>query len=71
MDDDRPATKKDLDNLKTELSTEFKTDLVRVQDTLVETMRDMQTELLRAFQAWQESVIIRFRNLEAPLPPVA
>jgi hypothetical protein len=34
-------------------------------DRLVETMRDMQTEILRAFEAWSAGQTIRLRKLEA------
>jgi hypothetical protein len=34
-------------------------------DHLVETMRDMQTEVLRAFESWSTGQTIRLRKLEA------
>ncbi len=47
-DDDRPATKRDLSILR---------------DELIEQMRDMQTEVLRAFHDWARPVEIRLRAL--------
>ena len=44
-DNNQPATKQDLLDLKGEI----KQDILNLEDRLVETMRDMQTELLRAF----------------------
>ena len=61
MDDERPATKKDLEELKVELKAE----MGGLEDRLLEKMRDMQTELLRAFVPFQESSSLRMRNLEA------
>ncbi len=58
-EDDRPATKKDLDLLRTELHG----DMDRLRDELVETMRDMQTEVLRAFHGWASPIEIRLRSL--------
>jgi hypothetical protein len=36
-----------------------------MESRLVEQMRDMQTELLKAFLPWQDQVRIQFRELEA------
>ncbi len=47
-DNNRPATKQDLDALREEL---------------IEQMRDMQTEVLRAFHDWARPVEIRLRAL--------
>jgi hypothetical protein len=49
-DENAPATKKDLAELEARLS---------------EQMRDMQTEILKAFLPWQESWHTQFRKLEA------
>lgn len=49
-DENDPATKKDIQALEERLS---------------EQMRDMQTELLKAFLPWQDQVRIQFRELEA------
>ena len=61
MDDERPATKKDLVELKVELTGEMGC----MEERLMEKLRDMQTELLRAFGTFQESMNLRMRNLEA------
>jgi hypothetical protein len=47
------------------LSEQTKKDLREVEDRLSEQMRDMQTELLKAFLPWQDNVRIQFRELEA------
>jgi hypothetical protein len=39
--------------------------LSQLEERLSEQMRDMQTELLKAFLPWQESVQVQFRKLEA------
>ena len=36
----------------------------RIIDTLTERMRDMQTEILKAFEPWQENIHARTRLLE-------
>jgi hypothetical protein len=46
--DNRPATKQDL---------------IELRDALIEQMRDMQTEVLRAFHAWAAPLEIRMRAL--------
>jgi hypothetical protein len=43
-----PATRGDLEALRTELSSRMD----QMQDHLIEAMRDMQTEVLRAFHNW-------------------
>ena len=52
MDDDRnaPATKADLAELET-----------RITDRLTEVMRDVQTELLKSFYGFMETVQTRFK----------
>jgi DNA anti-recombination protein RmuC len=69
-DDDRPATKKDLNQLRTELNgnidqlrTELNGNMSRLREDLVEQMRDMQTEVLRAFHGWASPIEIRLRAL--------
>jgi hypothetical protein len=57
MDDDRPASKKDFEELKVDMGC--------MEERLTEKMRDMQTELLRAFGPVQEVVNLRMRNVEA------
>ena len=53
---DVAAVKKDLAALETRLDVRM--------DSLSEQMRDMQTELLKAFLPWQRDVRIQFRELE-------
>jgi hypothetical protein len=45
-DDSRPATKQDLNELRQEMH--------ELSDRLVGQMRDMQTEVLRAFHDWAQ-----------------
>ena len=49
-DGDRPATKRDVEELK---------------DSLIERMRDMQTELLRGFSTYADGMGVRMRKIEA------
>jgi hypothetical protein len=42
-----------------------KTDMVTLENNLVEKMRDMQTELLRGFEAFSAGQTIRLRKVEA------
>jgi hypothetical protein len=69
-DGDQPATKKDLNDLRSELHgdmdqlrTESRGDMDRLREELVEKMRDMQTEVLRAFHGWAGPIEIRLRAL--------
>jgi len=62
-EEDRAATKKDLDELRSELRTELRGDMDRLRDELAEKMRDMQTEVLRAFHDWARPIEIRLRSL--------
>jgi hypothetical protein len=59
--DDRPATKGDIEQLRTE--TNAKTDDLR--DQLIERMRDMQTEVIRAFYDWARPMELKLRALPA------
>ncbi|MEQ1884038.1 MAG: hypothetical protein ABL967_03195 [Bryobacteraceae bacterium] len=43
--------------------TATKQDLLDLEDRLVERMRDMQTEVLRAFHDWARPVEIKLRTL--------
>ena len=52
----QPATKQDLADLKAELELRF--------DSLQEMMRDMQTEMLKAFLPYQEAQNIRLHHVE-------
>ena len=62
-DQNAPATKKDLAAVKKDLAA-LETRLDVRMDSLSEQMRDMQTELLKAFLPWQQDVKIQFRELE-------
>jgi predicted phage-related endonuclease len=67
MDDDRntPATKADLAEVKAELKAdlaELKADLAEREDRLTEVMRDVQTELLKSFYGFMETIQIRFKE---------
>jgi hypothetical protein len=57
-----PATKADLLELKDELRAEFKSDLAEVKDELIEAFRDGQTEMLRAFYGFMQTVQDRFKE---------
>jgi hypothetical protein len=61
-DNDRnaPATKGDLFDLKEELRQEFSQGLSNLRDELVEAIHDGQTELLRAFYGFTQTVQARF-----------
>jgi hypothetical protein len=89
--EDRPATKQDLDLLRTDVGQfrvdvdqrfkEFRADVDQrfdqvdkrfeqvdrrfdqLQETLVEQMRNMQTEVLRAFYTWARPFELRMRTL--------
>ena len=53
-DGDRPATKGEVEQIAQKL-----------KDSLIEHMRDMQTELLRGFSTYSEGTTTRMRKLEA------
>jgi|ERR1039458_926301 hypothetical protein len=65
-----PATKKDVAAVAKDVAVVAKDvaavrrDLAASEERLSEQMRDMQTELLKAFLPWQEQVRIQFRELE-------
>ena len=72
-----PATKKDVAAVAKDVAAVAKDvavvakdvaavrrDLAASEERLSEQMRDMQTELLKAFLPWQEQVRIQFRELE-------
>jgi hypothetical protein len=77
MSDSSPATKRDLEELKTELKTELKVlktesegRLEDLKNELLEAVRDGQTEILRAFYGFTQSVQQRFAeadNIESSL----
>ena len=58
--DNTPATKADLQALE----QRFEQQIAQLQDKLIETMRDMQTELLRGFAAHIDGLTIRMRKVE-------
>jgi len=60
-DENAPATKKDLRELEERIDGR----MGALEERLSEQMRDMQTELLKAFLPWQDQVRIQFRELEA------
>lgn len=64
MDENAPATKKDLKKAEARLSEQMKQNLAKAEERLSEQMRDMQTELLKAFLPWQDQVRIQFRELD-------
>ena len=70
-DENAPATKKDLQALEDRLQAledrlqALGDRLQATEERLSEQMRDMQTELLKAFLPRQDNVRIQFRELEA------
>jgi hypothetical protein len=60
MSDDRvnPATKGDLLDLR----SEFKSDLQSLRDELIEVIRDSQTETLRTFYGFTQTIQTRFQD---------
>ena len=68
-EDTRPATKQDINELREQMDgqiTEIRGQITGVRDQLVEQMRDMQTEVLRAFHDWARPVEIKLRAI----PPI-
>jgi len=73
---EQPVTKRELEQalaqFKTEFKTEFKAELMAElegildsrDDRLREMIRDMQTELLKAFLPFQDNMQLRLRSLE-------
>lgn len=73
-EEDGPTTKKDLNDLRaeihgdmaqlrTEILAEMRGSIDHLREDLVERMRDMQTEVLRAFHGWASPIEIRLRSL--------
>jgi CHASE3 domain sensor protein len=54
-----------MEAMETRINERMETMETRINERMVETMRDMQTELLRGMAAYSESVTIRVRKLEA------
>lgn len=70
-DDDSPATKRDVSELRIELHADMQqfrndvhADMQQLRDELIEKMREMQTEVLRAFYDWARPVESRLKNLD-------
>lgn len=59
-DDNSPATKRDINELRAATHA----DMHQLRDDLIEKMREMQTEVLRAFYDWARPVEGRLRNLD-------
>jgi hypothetical protein len=55
-----PATKADLAALERRLEARMD----QMKDELIEKMRDMQTEVLRAFHSWARPIEIRMRSVD-------
>ena len=53
----------DMAQLRTEISAEMRGSMDHLREALVERMRDMQTEVLRAFHGWASPLEIRLRSL--------
>ncbi|MBZ5603390.1 MAG: hypothetical protein LAO79_13900 [Acidobacteriia bacterium] len=58
--EDAPATKSDLNVLRKDIVERMD----RIHEDLIEKMRDMQTEVLRAFHAWARPIEIRLRAFD-------
>ena len=66
-DENAPATKKDVAAVRKDLAaveSSVSAQMHALEERLSEQMRDMQTELLKAFLPWQRDVRIQFRELE-------
>ena len=57
---DQPATKADIEALDRKLDQKMD----QMRDELIEKMRDMQTEVLRAFHSWARPIEIRLRTFD-------
>jgi len=67
-DENAPAPKRDLAELGAGLEqrmAELEQRMAGLEERLSEQIRDSQTEILKAFLPWQESVHTQFRKLEA------
>ena len=66
MPDQTPATKQDIQEViqrMDEMRDATKQDLHEMEDRLTEKMRDMQTEVLRAFHNWASPLETRIRHI--------
>jgi hypothetical protein len=68
MDDDRPVTRRDLNELKQELKQEFRQELEQglrhFADSLTEMMRDIETKMLTAFHGYAKGTGARIQRTE-------
>jgi hypothetical protein len=60
MDDDRPVTRRDLNELKQELKQEMK----HLADSMTEPMRDIETKMLTAFHGYAKGTGARIQRTE-------
>jgi hypothetical protein len=65
-DNQQPATKQDLMDLK----AEFRQDLAASESRLLEAMRDTQTELLRGMERFARGNYTRMHRLESSNPHI-
>ena len=61
---DSPATKGDLADLRTELKNEIGNQLESQKDELIEAIRDSQTEVLKAFYGFSQTIQERFKQAD-------
>jgi exonuclease VII large subunit len=61
----QPATKADLEALEQRLLQQFERQFGRQREYIDERARDMQTELLRGFRSYQESMTVKVAKLTA------
>jgi len=59
-EDDIPATKDDLAQLR----AEFRGDMDQLRNELTEAIRHTETEVLRTFHTWARTIEIRLRSLD-------
>jgi hypothetical protein len=66
MADDRnsPATRGDLADLRIELKNEIANQLASQKDELIEAIRDSQTEVLKAFYGFSQTIQERFKQAD-------
>ena len=68
-DEDRPATLRDLAATEHRILDRVSGDIAAAQkqtvDQLTETMRDMQSEILRGFETFARGNFVRFHTLES------
>jgi hypothetical protein len=64
MDDDRPVTKRDLDELKQEFRQELEQGLRRLADSMTELIRDTETKMLTAFHGYAKGTGARIQRTE-------